>query len=102
MALTLDDVAQHVLRLEGVRETSCNGQPRWYRRNRIVARPLDDRFLVIRSDFPAREQLLTDHGETFSVPPRFERHQMVVADLRDGDADAIRSTLDAAHALQAP
>lgn len=66
----------------------------------IVARALDDRFLVIRSDFPAREKLLTAHPTTLSVPPRFERHRMVVADLRDGDPDVIRSTPDAAHALQ--
>ena len=39
------------------------------------------------------------HPETFSVPARYSKHMMVVADLVTGDAGAIEDALEAAWQL---
>jgi hypothetical protein len=55
---------------------------------------------VIRAGFDDRDALLRQFPRTFSVPSRFARHMMVVADLAHGDPDAIEDALRAARALQ--
>lgn len=100
MGMSLDAVADHLASLDGVRERARDALRGWYRQGRLVARMLDERFLVIRSDFPDREELLSSRPGTFYVPPRFERHQMVVADLESGEQGAILQALTAAHILQ--
>jgi len=66
----------------------------------VVARQLDDAHLVIRSDFGYRDAMLRQFPETFSVPARYVKHMMVVADLAGGDAGAIEDALEAAWRLQ--
>ncbi|WP_109473421.1 hypothetical protein [Ornithinimicrobium cavernae] len=84
---------------EGVRRRP--GVPaQWRYRGRLVARQLDDEHVVIRCAFPTREDLVREHPDTFSVPGRFRRHMMVVADLRAGDPEAIEDALAAAAHLQ--
>lgn len=37
--------------------------------------------MAVRIPFDVRDALLRQHPEVFSVPPRFTKHMMVVADL---------------------
>jgi hypothetical protein len=86
--------------LEGVRRTGSADRPEWRYHGRLVARLLDDSHLVIRADFDYRDLVLRDFPGTFSVPPRYEKHMMVVADLDCGDAGAIEDAVEAAWLLQ--
>ena len=89
------------LAMDGVRESSVKGRLRWSLGGRLVARELDGNSIVIRSGFAEREELLTAHPTTFSVPPRFDAHMMVVARLAAGDPAAITGAIQAAWTLQA-
>ena len=86
--------------LEGVRRTAPGGLAQWRYRGRLVARQLDEAHLVIRADFEYRDSLLRQFSGTFSVPSRYSKHMMVVADLADGDAGAIEDAIEAAWRLQ--
>lgn len=89
------------LSMDGVRESSVRGRPRWSLSGRLVARALDNASIVIRTGFAEREELLAAHPTTFFVPPRFDAHMMIVARLHDGDPAAITTALHAAWELQA-
>ena len=71
-----------------LRESSEGLLDRRYR-GRLVARQLDDSHSVIRTSFEFRDLLLQSFPETFSVPKRFAKHMMVVADIENGNADAV-------------
>jgi hypothetical protein len=86
--------------LAGVRRTTRDGLARWRYHGRMVARQLDDAHVVIRADFDNRDLILRQFPGTFSVPSRYVKHMMVVADLRTGDAGAIEDALEAAWQLQ--
>jgi hypothetical protein len=66
----------------------------------VVARQLDAGHVVIRASFEARDLLLQSFPETFSVPRRFAKHMMVVADLEQGNGDAIEDAVIDAWELQ--
>lgn len=55
---------------------------------------------MIRADFDYRGSMLRQFPGTFSVPARYIKHMMVVADLARGDAGAIEGALEAAWELQ--
>ncbi|HXZ58213.1 MAG TPA: hypothetical protein VEG40_11585 [Gaiellaceae bacterium] len=86
--------------LDGVAEQRREGLLDWRYRGRLVARQLDDSHVVIRVSFELRDFLLQSFPETFSVPKRYANHMMVVADLEDGNADAIEDTVISAWELQ--
>jgi hypothetical protein len=96
----INDVAQLADALAGVRCTAPEGLAQWRYHGRLVARQLDDMRLVIRADFDYRDSLLRQFPETFSVPARYVKHMMVVADFAKGDAGAIEDALEAAWELQ--
>ncbi len=96
----IDDIAQLAESLAGVRRTVREGLAEWRYHGRLVARMLDDVHLVIRADFDYRDAVLRQFPGTFSVPSRYIKHMMVVADLADGDAGAIEDALEAAWELQ--
>jgi hypothetical protein len=96
----IDEVARLAEDLAGVRRTARNGLAEWRYHGRLVARQLDDAHLVIRTDFGYRDSMLRQFPETFSVPARYVKHMMVVADLAGGDAGAIKDALEAAWQLQ--
>ena len=98
--LPISEVERLAGALAGVRRTVTDGLAQWRYHGRLVARQLDDAHLVIRADFDYRDQLLRQFPETFSVPARYARHMMVVADLARGDAGAIEDALEAAWRLQ--
>jgi len=96
----IDDVARLAEDLAGVRRTARNGLTEWRYHGRLVARQLDDMHLVIRADFDYRDSMLRQFPGTFSIPARYVKHMMVVADLAGGDAGAIEDALEAAWRLQ--
>jgi hypothetical protein len=96
----LADLSRLAGELEGVTERRSGGLLDWRYRGRRVARQLDDAHVVIRASFEVRGFLLRSFPETFSVPPRYSKHMMVVADLARGNGDAIEDALIAAWELQ--
>ena len=98
--MDINDVARAAAALAGVRCTTPGGRPEWRYHGRLVARLLDDAHLVIRADFDYRDSVLRQLPGTFSVPARYVKHMMVVADLANGDAGAIEDAIEAAWLLQ--
>jgi hypothetical protein len=96
----MSDVARLAAQLAGVRATAPEGLAEWRYHGRLVARQLDDTHVVIRADFDYRDSVLRQFPRTFSVPTRYAKHMMVVADLVTGDAGAIEDALEAAWQLQ--
>jgi hypothetical protein len=97
--LQIGEVARLAEALTGVRRTTADGLAQWRYHGRLVARQVDEGHVVIRADFDYRDSLLRQFPGTFSVPPRYRKHMMVVADLA-GDADAIEDAIEAAWQLQ--
>ena len=98
--LDVSDVARLAEPLAGVRRTTAEGLAEWRYHGRLVARQLDDTHVVIRADFDYRDSMLRQFPGTFSVPTRFSKHMMIVADLANGDPGAIEDALEAAWRLQ--
>lgn len=98
--MKLDDLTRLGAQLRGVSERRRDGLLGWRYHGRLVARQLDDTHVVIRASFDFRDLLLHSFPETFSVPERFARHMMIVADLEHGDARAIEDAVIAAWELQ--
>jgi len=98
--VTIDEMARAAGALQGVRCTAPGGLAQWRYHGRLIARQLDDVHVVIRAEFDYRDSLLQQFPGTFSVPTRYVKHMMVVADLATGDAGAIEDALEAAWQLQ--
>ncbi len=98
--LQIGEVDQLAGALAGVRRTVTGGLAQWRYHGRLIARQLDEAHVVIRADFDYRDQLLRQFPQTFSVPGRYAKHMMVVADLLRGDAGAIEDAIEAAWQLQ--
>ncbi|MGH2596995.1 MAG: hypothetical protein ACRDH7_13665 [Actinomycetota bacterium] len=98
--MRLEDVSQLAAQFEGVTERSRGNLLDWRYHGRLVARQLDDSHVVIRASFDSRDFLLSSFPETFSVPARFAKHMMIVADLENGDADAVEDAVIGAWELQ--
>lgn len=99
--MKLPDLSCLAAQLDGVTERRQGSLLCWRYHGRLVARQLDDTHVVIRSSFDARDVMLRSFPETFTVPARFTRHMMIVADLQRGDRDAIEEALISAWRLQA-
>jgi hypothetical protein len=84
----------------GVRRTSAGGPARWQYRGRLVARELDATHVAVRVPFEVRDMLLHQRSAVFSVPSRFTKHMMVVADLAAGDDGALEDAVESAWRLQ--
>jgi hypothetical protein len=98
--MEIGDLARLAQALAGVRRSAPEGLAQWRYHGRLVARQLDDTHLVIRADFDYRDSMVRQFPETFSVPARYIKHMMVVADLARGDAGAIEDAVEAAWLLQ--
>jgi len=96
----IDEVSRLADDLAGVRGTARDGLAEWRYHGRLVARQLDETHLVIRADFGYRDAVLRQFPGTFSVPARFVKHMMVVADLAAGDPGAIEDAFEAGWRLQ--
>ncbi len=98
--MKIAEVARVAESLAGVRQTTADGLAEFRYHGRLIARELDESHLVIRADFDYRDSILRQFPDTFSVPARYLKHMMVVADLARGDAGAIEEALEAAWHLQ--
>ena len=98
--MRLADLSELAAQLEGVAERRRDGLVEWRYRGRLVARQLDATHIVIRASFDFRDLLLRSFVETFSVPGRFAKHMMIVADLENGNGAAIEDAVIAAWELQ--
>ena len=98
--MRLADLSRLAAQLDGVAERHREGLLDWRYRGRLVARQLDDRHVVIRASFDFRDFLVHSFPDTFSVPNRFAKHMMIVADLENGNADVIEDAVIAAWELQ--
>jgi hypothetical protein len=96
----LSDLSTIAAQLDGVAERSHAGLFDWSYHGRRVARQLDATHVVIRATFDSRDFLLRSFPETFSVPPRYAKHMMIVADLARGNADAIEDAIVGAWELR--
>jgi hypothetical protein len=99
-SMRLVDLSRIAAELDGVVERRREGLLDWRYRGRLVARQLDDSHVVIRASFDFRDFLLQSFPDTFSVPRRFAKHMMIVADLENGNADAIEDAFIWAWELQ--
>jgi hypothetical protein len=97
--MTLDDVDAYLRTLDGCRPRTVDGRRAWYVDGLLVARADAPGTLLVRLGGAHRERLVTAYPETFGVPPRWEAHTKVQADL-SGDADAIREALHTAWGAQ--
>jgi hypothetical protein len=98
--MDLDAFDELATSLAGVRRTASEGRTRWQRNGRLVARELDESHVVVRVPFDVRDALLQQYPDVFSVPSRFAKHMMVVADLDAGDDGAVEDAVNAAWRLQ--
>jgi hypothetical protein len=98
--VTLADLSRLAAQLDGVAERRREGLLDWRYRGRLVARQLDDSHVVVRASFDFRDFLLQSFPETFSVPKRFAKHMMVVADFENGNGDAVEDAIIGAWELQ--
>jgi hypothetical protein len=98
--VTLDDLSRLAAELSGVSESRREGLVDWRYHGRLVARQLDDSHVVIRASFEFRDFLLHSFPATFSVPERFAKHMMIVADLEHGNSDAVEDAVIGAWELQ--
>lgn len=90
--MTLDEVDEYARSLEGCKRKGHPGRVAWYVDNLLVARQDEPGTLLVRVDTADRERLLETNPETFGVPPRWEAHRKVQADL-SGDTDAVRGAI---------
>ena len=97
--MRLSDLSALAAQLDGVTERVRGGLLDWRYRGRLVARQLDESHIVIRASFDSRDFLARSFPETFSVPDRYEKHMMIVADLENGNADAIEDAVVGAWEL---
>jgi hypothetical protein len=100
-SMRLADISKVAAQLDGVAERRRDGLLDWRYRGRLVARQLDPSHVVIRASFDSRDFLVRSFPETFSVPTRFAKHMMIVADIEDGNAEAIEDAVIGAWELQA-
>jgi hypothetical protein len=98
--MRLADLSRLAAQLDGVAERRRDGLLEWRYRGRLVARQLDDSHVVIRASFDLRDFLLQSFPDTFSVPKRFAKHMMIVADLENGNAAVIEDAVIGAWELQ--
>jgi hypothetical protein len=96
----LADLSRLAAQLDGVSERRRDGLLDWRYRGRLIARQLDESHVVIRASFEFGDFLLQSFPETFSVPRRFAKHMMIVADLEKGNANAVEDAVIGAWELQ--
>ncbi|EAP98227.1 hypothetical protein JNB_14723 [Janibacter sp. HTCC2649] len=97
--MTLDEIDAFATSLPGCKRKGHPGRVAWYVDDRLVVRQDEPGTVLVRVGFDDRERLLAAYPETFGVPPRWEAHLKVQADL-DGDSAAICEAIRLAWASQ--
>ena len=90
--MTLDEVDEFATSRPGCKRKGHPGRVAWYVDDRLVVRQDELGTVLVRVDVEDRDRLVDAHPDTFGVPPRWEAHRKVQAEL-DGDADAIREAI---------
>ena len=98
--MRLEELSHLATQCDGVVERLRDGLLDWRYHGRLVARQLDRSHVVIRASFDFKDLLLQSFPETFSVSKRYEKHMMIVADLENGNGDAIEDAFIGAWELQ--
>jgi hypothetical protein len=91
--MRLADISRLAAQLDGIVERRREGLLDWRYSGRLVARQLDESHIVIRASLDFRDFLLHSFPETFSVPKRFAKHMMIVADLENGNKDVVEDAV---------
>lgn len=90
-----------VTALPCVRRRDDAGVLRWHTRGRLIARQVDATSVALRVPFDVRHHLVRQSPAVFSVPNRFTKHMMVMADLSaDGAETVIEQALLSGWRLQ--
>ncbi len=97
--MKLGEVHAFATSLPGCTRKGHEGRRAWYVDDRLVVREDEPGTLLVRVGGEDRERLVAAHPDTFGVPPRWEAHAKVQAEL-DGDGDAIREAIRLAWATQ--
>ena len=97
--MTLDEIDEFATSLAGCKRKGHPGRVAWYVDDRLVVRQDEPGTVLVRLGGDERERLLDAYPETFGLPPRWEGHLKVQADL-DGDAQAICEAIRLAWAAQ--
>ncbi len=79
--MTLDEVRAFLATLEGCHARRVDGRQGWYVDGLLVARTDAPGTLLVRLGGTDRERLVAQHPDTFGVPPAWEAHTKVQADL---------------------
>lgn len=90
--MDLEDVDSFLTGLDGVRRRRVDARTAWYVDGLLVARTDAPGTLLVRVARSERVPLLAAHPGSFGVPPRWEAHDKIQADL-DGDTEALRRAL---------
>lgn len=97
--MTLEEIDAFASSLPGCKRKGHPGRIAWYVDDRLVVREDEPGTVLVRVGFDDRESLVAAYPGTFGVPPRWEAHMKVQADL-DGDGSAIREAIRLAWAAQ--
>ncbi|MEO6585545.1 MAG: hypothetical protein ABIN90_04475 [Knoellia sp.] len=97
--MTLDEIDAFATALEGCKRRGHPGRVAWYVDDRLVVRQDEPGTVMVRVGFDDRESLLAAYPETFGVPPHWEAHMKVQADL-EGDRATICEAIRLAWASQ--
>lgn len=97
--MTLEEIDEYATSLAGCRRKGHPGRVAWYVDDRLVVREDEPGTVLVRVGGADRERLLELHPDTFGVPPRWEGHHKVQADL-DGDPDALKEAIRLAWRAQ--
>ena len=97
--MDLDEVDAYLSTLEGVRSRRVQGRRAWYVGGLLVARADAPGTVLVRIGGADREHFVSRHPDTFGVPPRWEAHTKMQADLAGDDA-ALRRALHCAWERQ--
>lgn len=98
-SMTLEEIDAFASSLPGCKRKGHPGRIAWYVDDRLVVREDEPGTVLVRVGFDDRESLVAAYPGTFGVPPRWEAHMKVQADL-DGDGSAIREAIRLAWAAQ--
>lgn len=90
--MDLQQIDDFVRGLEGCTQRRAGNYVGWYVNGLLVVRPDAPGTILIRTDRAQREALLERSPHTFGVPPRWEAHDKLQANL-DGDPAAIKDAI---------
>ncbi|MGH8826126.1 MAG: hypothetical protein ACRDVZ_00735 [Jiangellaceae bacterium] len=72
--MDLSDLDRVATTLDGVIAQERDGLAHWRYHGPLIARQLDSHCVVVRASFDARDAMVRQFPDTFSVPPRFAKH----------------------------